>query len=412
MRIVLKIADGPYDGRTVLLQTGQKVKVGRTEWADFSVPHDDRISGVHFAIECERQRCVVRDLDSTNGTTVNGEIVTESELQDGDVIVAGRTRFDVTVEITESVFDLDAITAEASAPTEADSVDTHDDELSDEIAEPLPTPSQSSEPSTIVPGPVVSDTPSRHSFDAAALLTAVDKPSVTSALLLVPESEQPYPAALADPDPDARHAALMAAAWSGERWLLEYCRSLASEPQTEHWDALQMLAILGEPSDLERIIKVGRTVDLGSCRFELYASFGHPRVVRDLLIELESDDENTAVAAGIAFMKITGADIDSEDRVELQPEDGSEPDDFEKEFLDEAFLPDPELAKKHWSRVKDDFAEGTRWRRGLNLSSRGGLDVLDQLDMEARWEVCLRATYEGYANVQGLTRPRLAGGAQ
>ena len=361
MRMVLKIASGPYEGRTVLLQTGQTVKVGRTEWADFCVPHDDRISGVHFAAECERSRCVIRDLESTNGTTLNGEAVTEAELHDGDVIAAGRTTFDVTVEITESVFDLDPISVRDSAATGSGSIVAQEDNPTDAIA-PLPTgSSDSAGPSPVIPAPVVSEKPKRHSFDAAALLTAVDEGPVTPALLLVPESERPYVAALKDTDAAVRRAALHAAAWSGERWLLEYCRSVAGDPRVEHWDALHLLAILGEPSDLERIIRIGRTVALGSRRFEVYSSFGHPRVVRDLLVELESKDANTAVAAGVAFTKITGADIDSEERVELQPEDGSEPDEFEKEFLDEAFLPDPQLAKKHWSKVKDDFAEGTRW---------------------------------------------------
>ena len=387
MRVVLKVADGPYEGRTVLLHTGQSVKVGRTEWADFSLPHDNRISSVHFAVECERQRCVVRDLDSTNGTTVNGAAVIETELQDGDVIVAGSTRFQVTVELTASVFDLDAVSSVDATPDENDPARA--------IAESPSAPQKPSEPSQVSPVPVVSEHASRRSIDGAAWLTVVDKPLMSPALMLAAQSERPYAAALEDPDADVRREALHAAAWCGERWLLEYCRSLANEPKLEHWDAMHLLAILGEPSDLERIVRIGRTAKLGSRRFAIYASYGHPRVIRDLLVALENKDANTAVAAGAAFTKITGADIDSEERVTLQPEDGSKPDEFEQEFLDEAFLPNPKLAQQHWSKVKDSFAEGTRWRRGLNITGDRSLSCLDQLDMEARWECKIRLSLNG-----------------
>lgn len=396
MRVVLKVADGPYEGRTVLLQTGQAVQVGRTERADFCVPYDDRISSLHFAVKCERQQCLLRDLDSTNGTLLNDASVTETEVHDGDVISAGRTKFAVTVEMTESVFDLDAIRLDAVSgdPSPSESAETR--ASAEPIAAPTDAPESLSETlRPIPPEPVVPERSSRASLDGAALQTVVDAPITSLALMLAADSARPYVAAFRDPDPTVRREALYATAWSGERWLLDYCRSFVSDLRFEHWDALHLLAILGEPSDLKRIVGIGRTAELGSRRFEIYASYGHPRVIRDLLIAIEDEDANTAVAAGTAFTKITGADIDSEERVELQPEDGSEPDEFEKEFLDEAFLPDPKLAQQHWSKVKEEFAEGTRWRRGLDLSAQGGLEVMNVLDMESRWEACLRCRYQG-----------------
>ena len=101
------------------------------------------------------------------------------------------------------------------------------------------------------------------------------------------------------------------------------------------------------------------------------------------------------MAAGAAFTKITGCDIELDKRIQLPPEDGHEPDEFEKEFLDEAKLPDVQRARDHWQKVKDRFAKGTRWCRGFRSSQGAKSEILDQLDMESRWEGYLRAKFEG-----------------
>ena len=75
------------------------VQVGRTEWADHSFPQDGRMSSVHFALEADGTGCYVRDLGSTNGTSLNGQRVTDRvPLRQGDEICAGQTRFVVHVE--------------------------------------------------------------------------------------------------------------------------------------------------------------------------------------------------------------------------------------------------------------------------------------------------------------------------
>jgi len=367
MRVVLKVASGAYEGRIVLLHPGQLIKVGRTEWADFAVPHDSRMSGVHFTLECDFHKCRLRDLNSTNGTLVNDEKVGEAEIKDGDNIYAGSTTFTVQIEQT-------------AAPTKSE--------------------------------PEIDRPASRESMEAAVAATVSDVASpVCPALVSAAASGKPYDEAMRDEDPLVRREALLAAAWTRQSWLLEYCRWLAAKPAMEDWDALWLFAVLGQPSDLDRILTIGRAESLGSKRFQIYASYGHPRVVEDLLIGIGSEDPNTAVAAGIAFTKITGADIDSQERVQLPPEDGSEPDEFEKEFLDEAFLPSLELAEKHWREVKEEFAKGVRWRRGIDLSQWAPPELPAQLDMEGRWEACLRGNYEGtwQGKPQDLERFRASG---
>src|SRR5262249_39359878 len=128
---------------------------------------------------------------------------------------------------------------------------------------------------------------------------------------------------------------------------------------------------------------------------QVLGTFGHPTIMELILAGIASADPRTAVAAGEAFTKITGVAIDSERRALLPPEDGHEPDEFEKEFLDEVTLPDPELAKTQWVKLKDRFLKGKRWCRGLDVTEKAGPEVLNQLDLESRWEACLRGKFEG-----------------
>lgn len=55
---------------------------------------DDRLSKQHFVIEVTKMGCYIEDLESTNGTFVNGVKMTNRRmLLDGDVITAGREKF-------------------------------------------------------------------------------------------------------------------------------------------------------------------------------------------------------------------------------------------------------------------------------------------------------------------------------
>lgn len=69
-----------------------KTVVGREE-ADIAVM-DPSLSARHFEIHSREGEFILRDLGSTNGTSLNGEPVIEgSRLQDGDRIEAGKTTF-------------------------------------------------------------------------------------------------------------------------------------------------------------------------------------------------------------------------------------------------------------------------------------------------------------------------------
>lgn len=202
-------------------------------------------------------------------------------------------------------------------------------------------------------------------------------------------------AAMHDEDPSVRSEALHAAVWTRQPWVLEHCRKLSDEPSPDNWDAIHLLAILGKPSDLNRILAIAKATELGPQRFRALGTFGHPGVVEILLEGMKSEDPLTATAAGAAFTKITGADIESDQTVQISPEDGSEPDEFEQEFLDEVTLPSPDSAQAHWQQAKAESSSGIRWCRSLNLTQPAGREILNQLDLESRWEACLRGRFEG-----------------
>src|SRR6266850_8337193 len=97
MRLILEVMSGPFQGRRIEANPGETVSVGRTTKADV-VLEDNFLSGAHFAIECDSGICRVRDLKSRNGTHVNGEIIIEASLNEGDQVHAGKTDFIVRIE--------------------------------------------------------------------------------------------------------------------------------------------------------------------------------------------------------------------------------------------------------------------------------------------------------------------------
>lgn len=69
------------------------VTIGRSADADVRI-EDRYASGFHCRIHSERNRYLVEDLDSTNGTMLNGSPLRgEAELSDLDEIVIGDTEF-------------------------------------------------------------------------------------------------------------------------------------------------------------------------------------------------------------------------------------------------------------------------------------------------------------------------------
>lgn len=104
MRLILEVKSGPKAGQKIIAQPGQVVRIGRTSKAAVAM-EDTFMSGLHFAIECIGGACGVHDLDSRNGTKLNGEKIARAVVKHGDTIHAGQTEFLVHIEADEAVPD-------------------------------------------------------------------------------------------------------------------------------------------------------------------------------------------------------------------------------------------------------------------------------------------------------------------
>jgi uncharacterized protein (TIGR02270 family) len=215
-----------------------------------------------------------------------------------------------------------------------------------------------------------------------------------------------YAAAMRDEEPAVKRAGLEAAAWNGVPGVLVLARQLAESPEPENLYALELLATLGGPEDVQRMTSIAKAKELGAARFRLLGCFGHPRLMEVLLAELANPDPEVAAAAGAAFTKMTGQDIDSKERAQLLPDNSEKPDDFEAEFLDEVTLPSPELARTHWQKAMPGFAKATRVCRGFDLSRGTPPEVLAKLDMESRWECFLRSRFTRASSASPATLER------
>ena len=73
------------------------VTLGRGTAADVMVP-DAAVSRTHASLRIDGDTVVVEDLDSSNGTRVNGAEVSQARLEHGDVIKLGATELELRVE--------------------------------------------------------------------------------------------------------------------------------------------------------------------------------------------------------------------------------------------------------------------------------------------------------------------------
>ncbi len=89
----LRVMGGFYTGLEVPVDRARLV-IGRGRGADLVVA-ESTMSREHAAIVFDDEGCFVEDLQSTNGTRVNGERCTRSLLQDGDEIQLGRLQLQV-----------------------------------------------------------------------------------------------------------------------------------------------------------------------------------------------------------------------------------------------------------------------------------------------------------------------------
>lgn len=87
--VTIKVLHGADRGK-VFQDVDPPVTVGREEGNSIQL-NDERVSRCHFKIQRDNDRLVLTDLDSTNGTKVNGSECQLKILRHGDLIAVGRS---------------------------------------------------------------------------------------------------------------------------------------------------------------------------------------------------------------------------------------------------------------------------------------------------------------------------------
>ena len=112
MQVNLKVTAGPYKGRIFSFAQHDSFLIGRNPEAHLCLPDDRFFSRNHCLLEMNPPHSFLRDLNSTNGTFVNGQRVKDAYLKNGDRVQCGETI--LVVEVT--TVDLSETTHDASLP--------------------------------------------------------------------------------------------------------------------------------------------------------------------------------------------------------------------------------------------------------------------------------------------------------
>ncbi len=106
--VTLRVLHGADRGK-VYSEVPTPVTIGREEGNTIQL-NDERISRYHLKLQADNRKIVLTDLDSTNGTKVNGEEIHVRIIRDGDMIAVGRS-----VLLVGSHSDIDRRIAEIAA---------------------------------------------------------------------------------------------------------------------------------------------------------------------------------------------------------------------------------------------------------------------------------------------------------
>ncbi len=94
---VLKTAEQAEDPFTFRILPGNIKTMGRSSGAEFMMDAA-MVSRLHCRLAAGATELQVIDLESTNGTFVNGQRVTQANLKEGDTLGVGRVELVVTRE--------------------------------------------------------------------------------------------------------------------------------------------------------------------------------------------------------------------------------------------------------------------------------------------------------------------------
>jgi pSer/pThr/pTyr-binding forkhead associated (FHA) protein len=87
---LLRVITGPDRGQTITLVEGESRSIGRGPVTEVQL-RDLAVARKHCEVRLAGGRVTLTDFNSVTGTQVNGQSVTQCELQPGDLIRVGNT---------------------------------------------------------------------------------------------------------------------------------------------------------------------------------------------------------------------------------------------------------------------------------------------------------------------------------
>ncbi|MEC5386805.1 hypothetical protein VVD49_13805 [Uliginosibacterium sp. H3] len=201
--------------------------------------------------------------------------------------------------------------------------------------------------------------------------------------------DRPYALAARSEDVALREAAFHAGAWHGESWVLPALAQLAQRGDLVGWRGL---AALGDARCVP-LLTSGLQEEIPlALRAPLAARWGHPVAIEHMLAQMRDADPVQAAAAGDAFTRMTGFDV--EGRRETPPV-AEDTDVFAREFAEDVWLPDIDKAQRFWTQHAERWQAGARWCRGFEITASLPSAAQQQISMQARWDFGARAALSG-----------------
>ena len=102
-RVTFRVIAGPHEGLGFTFHEHNTLFAGRLPRAQLRLEKDLHFSRHHFRLEVNPPTCFLMDLNSRNGTFVNGERVKDRFLLDGDIVSGGRTKMVVSIFVPNDV---------------------------------------------------------------------------------------------------------------------------------------------------------------------------------------------------------------------------------------------------------------------------------------------------------------------
>ena len=93
--LVLKVIDGPDSGLQFAVRRGQRLRVGKSTWADMQCPNDAALQDVHFELAANSEGWNVTVVQPESILQVNGQNVETSPVNHADRISAGNSVFQI-----------------------------------------------------------------------------------------------------------------------------------------------------------------------------------------------------------------------------------------------------------------------------------------------------------------------------